>query len=72
VKEKNKPASVNYFAVVVLATNKTCGAFPWRVSVFSVLRGTTWFKNNFSSQCQSGLVSFFNQYSCIFSGILAG
>jgi len=25
---KTKPASVNYFAVVVLATNKTCGGFP--------------------------------------------
>jgi len=34
---RNKPPSVNYFAVVVLATNKICGAFPWRVSVFSVL-----------------------------------
>jgi len=34
---KTKPASVNYFAVVVLATNKTYGALPWRVSVFPVL-----------------------------------
>jgi len=25
---KTKPASVNYFAIVVLATNKTCGTFP--------------------------------------------
>ena len=34
---KRKPASVNYFAIVVLATNKICGTFPWQVSVFSVL-----------------------------------
>jgi len=27
-RRKTKPASINYFAVVVLATNKTCGAFP--------------------------------------------
>jgi len=25
---KTKPASTNYFGVVILATNKTCGAFP--------------------------------------------
>ena len=40
-RRKAKPASVNYFTVVVLATNKTCGAFPWRVSVFSELWSTT-------------------------------
>jgi len=28
-KRKTKSASINYFAVVVLATNKTCGAIPW-------------------------------------------
>ena len=27
-RRKTKPASVNYFAIVVLATSKTCGAFP--------------------------------------------
>jgi len=34
---QTKPGSVHYFAVVVLATNKTCGAFLWRISVFSVI-----------------------------------
>jgi len=38
---KTKPASVNYFAIVVLATNKTCGTFPEQVSVFSVLWNIT-------------------------------
>ena len=37
VKEKTKPASFNDFGVVVLAPNKIFGAFPWLVSVFSVL-----------------------------------
>jgi len=36
-RRKTKPASVNYFTIVVLATNKTCGTFPRHVSVFSVL-----------------------------------
>ena len=36
-KKKTKPASVKYFAIMVLATNKTCGTFLWQVSVFSVL-----------------------------------
>jgi len=37
-RRKTKPAaSVNYFPIVALATNKTCGALPWQVSVFSVL-----------------------------------
>ena len=36
-RRKTKPASFNAFGVVVLAPNKICGAFPWRVSVFSVL-----------------------------------
>jgi len=27
-RRKTKPASANYFAIVVLATNKTCGTFP--------------------------------------------
>ena len=34
---KAKPASVNYFAIVVLAINKTCGTFPQEVSVFFML-----------------------------------
>jgi len=34
--------------------------------------GTSCFKNDFSSQCQRKSVSYFNQYSRIFSGILAG
>jgi len=41
---KTKPASVNYFAIVALATNKTCGAFSWQVSVFSVLWNITFQK----------------------------
>ena len=36
-RRKTKPASSNDFGVVVLATHKICGAFPWRVSLFSVL-----------------------------------
>jgi len=36
-RRKTKPASFNDFGVVVLAPNKICGAFPWRVSLFSVL-----------------------------------
>jgi len=36
-RRKTKPASVNYFDIVALMTNKTCNAFPWQVSVFSVL-----------------------------------
>jgi len=36
-RRETKPSSLNYFAVVVLATNKTCSASPWRVSVFSLL-----------------------------------
>ena len=35
-RRKTMLASVNYFDIVALATNKTCGAFPWQVSVFSV------------------------------------
>ena len=34
--------------------------------------GTSCFKNDFSSQCQKELVSYFNQYFRIFSGILTG
>ena len=36
-RRKTKPASVNYFAITVLATNKTGSRFPWQVSTFSVL-----------------------------------
>jgi len=32
-RRKTKPASVNYFAIAVLATNKTWGTFPWQASV---------------------------------------
>jgi len=28
-RRKTKPVSVNYFAIVVLATHKACGTFPW-------------------------------------------
>jgi len=64
-RRKTKPASVNDFAIVVLATNKTCGAFPWQVSVISVLWNIT-FKKWFSSQYQKEPASYFNQYSRIF------
>ena len=37
VKDRNKPASVSYFAIVVLATNKTCGTYPSQVYVFRVV-----------------------------------
>ena len=59
-KRKTKPASVNYFAIVVLTTNKTWSTFPWQVSVFSVLWNIVFQK------------WLFNQYSRIFSGMLAG
>ena len=70
-RRKTKPASVNYFDIVALATNKTCGAFPWQVSVFFVLWNIM-FQKDFSSQYQKELVSYFNQHCRIFSGILAG
>ena len=59
-RRKRKTSSFNDFGIVVLATHKICGAFPWRVSLFSVLWNIM-FKIN---------LSFFNQYSRIFSGIL--
>jgi len=68
-RRETKSASINYFAVVVLATNKTCGAIPWWVSdefLSFLCCGSTWYKNNFSSQFQREPVSFFNQLSCIF------
>ena len=57
-RRKTKSASVNYFAIVVLSTNKTYGAFTWRLFVFSVLRGTTWFKNNFHHNVKGNLCHF--------------
>ena len=71
-RRKTKPASVNYFAIKVLATNQTYAvhfrdkflSFPCCV--------TSCLKYDFSSQCQKGPVSYFNQCSRIFSGILAG
>jgi len=70
---KRKAASVNYFAIVVLVTNKTCGTFPWQVSVFPVLRlwNTIFWKWLFITMSKK-TVSYFNQYSRIFSGILPG
>ena len=70
-RKKTKPASLNYFAIVVLATNTTCGTFPWEVSVF-LCCGTSCSKNDFSSQCQKEPVWYFNQYFRIFVGTLAG
>ena len=34
-RRNTKPASDNYLAIVVLTTNRTCGAFPWQVYIFS-------------------------------------
>ena len=72
-KRKTKPTSVSYFAVVVLATNKicSCGTFPWRVSVFSVFWNIMFQKCLFITMSKKP-ASYFNQYSHIFSGILAG
>ena len=63
-RRETKPSSLNYFAVVVLATNKTCSASPWRVSVFSLLWNNM-LKITFHQNVRE-LVSFFNQYSCSF------
>ena len=71
-RRKTKPASVSYFAIVVLA-NKTCVVVHFRDKFLSFLFcGTSCFKSDFSSQCQKEPLSHFNQYSRIFSGILAG
>jgi len=65
--EKNKPASVNYFAIVVLARNKTCETF-----LSFLCFGTSCIKNAFSTQWQKEPVSYLNEYSRILFGILAG
>ena len=46
-RRKTKPTFFSDFTVVVLVPNKICGAFPWQVSVFSVLRNTSCFKTTF-------------------------
>jgi len=69
-KKKAKPASINYFAIVVLATNKTCGTFPWKFLSFLCCR-TSCFESDFSSQCQRESVSYLKQYSRILSCLLA-
>jgi len=63
-KRKTKPASVNYSAVVVLATNKTCGGFPWWVSFLCCRTSSS--KNNFSSQCRRVAISF--PHSLVYCG----
>jgi len=55
-RRKTKPTFVNYFAIVVQATKKTCGAFQWRGSFLCCK--TAWIKNNFSSQCRRIPISF--------------
>ena len=63
---KTKPASVNYVAILVLATNKTCGTFRDKFLCF-LCCGTSCFKNDFSSQCQKEPFSYFNRYYRIFA-----
>ena len=46
-RRKTKPASVNYFVIVVLATDKTCGTYPWQVSNFSLLLNIMFWKRLF-------------------------
>ena len=69
MKEKTKLASVNYFAIVVLATNKTCGTFPWQVSVFSVLWNTM-FKNDFHRNVKKNLFHISTNIPAFFPSIL--
>jgi len=68
-RRKTKPASVTYFAV--LATNKTCGTFRDKFLSF-LCCGASCFKKYVSSRCRKEPVSYFNPYSRIFPGILAG
>ena len=71
-RRKTKPTSVNYFAIVVLATNKTDGGtFPIQLSVVSVLWNIMFQKWLFITMLKKAVL-YLNQYSRIFSGILAG
>ena len=68
---KTKPASVNYFAIVVLATNKTCGTFPWEVSAFFVLWNIMFQKLLFMTMSKRSCFIFQPIFPHFF-GILAG
>jgi len=63
-RRKSKPASDNYFAIVVLHFRDKFLSF--------LCCETSCFKNDFSSPRQREPVSYFNQYSRIFSSILPG
>jgi len=70
-RKKTKSASVNCFGVVVLAKNKTCGTFPWQVSVFSVLWNIMFQKWLFIT-IPKRTCFIFQPIFPYFSGILAG
>jgi len=69
-RKKTKQASVNHFAIVVLATNKTCVTFLWQVSVFSVLWSITFQKCLFIAMSKRTCF-IFQPIFPHFSGILA-
>ena len=69
-RRKTKSASVNYFAIVILATNKTCGTFPWQVSVFSMLWNIMFWKTFHHNVKEP--VFYLNQYFHVFSSMFAG
>jgi len=70
-RRKTKPPSVNYFAIVVLATNKTCGTFPWQVLVFSMLWNVMFSKWLFITMSKRNCFIFQPIFPYFF-GILAG
>ena len=70
-RRKAKPASVNFFAFVVWRRIRFVVHFHDKFLSF-LCWGTSCFKNGFSSQCHKEPVSYFNQYSRIFSGRLNG
>jgi len=63
-RRKTKSASVNHFAIVILATNKTCGTFPWQVSVFSMLWNIMFWKTFHHNVKEP--VFYLNQYFHVF------
>jgi len=70
LRKKTKPASVNYFAIVVLATTKTGGTFPWQVSVFSALWNTMFQKRLFITMSER-ICFIFQPVFPHFSGVVA-
>ena len=69
-RRKTKPTSVYYFAIVDLATNKTCGTLPWHVSAFSVLWNIMFYKWLFIT-ISKRTCFIFQKIFPQFSGILA-